>query len=88
MAIHKNTPDIAAMLIKHGADYTMKNADGETALDLALKHGNPYMIDALKQSITAMGGDPEQAITKKSAVEKFSESLEDLLDYVLPKEEN
>ena len=87
-AVHQDTPDIAAMLIKHGADYTMKNADGETALDLALKHGNPYMIDALKQSITEMGGDPEQAITKKSAVEKFSESIEDLLDYVLPKEEN
>ena len=87
-AVHQDTPDIAAMLIKHGADYTMKNADGETALDLALKHGNPYMIDALKQSIIEMGGDPEQAITKKSAVEKFSESIEDLLDYVLPKEKN
>ena len=79
--------NIVAILIKYGSDYTIKNADRETALDLALKHGNPYMIDALKQSITEMGGDPEQAITKKSAVEKFSESLEDLLDYVLPKEE-
>ena len=58
--------NIVAILIKYGSDYTIKNADRETALDLALEHGNPFMIEDLKQSITETGGDPEQAITKKA----------------------
>jgi ankyrin repeat protein len=36
LAAEKGYPDIMRMLIRHGADYRIKNAQGKTALEVAL----------------------------------------------------
>jgi len=43
------TPDIVEMLVKAGADATVKDNKGLTAIDHATKQGNTAFLEALGQ---------------------------------------
>lgn len=44
----KRKHDLCRMLVKSGADLTLKTRDGDTALDLALQTGDEELIDILR----------------------------------------
>jgi len=47
MAAQWNHPDVARILLGHGADIALLDYDDSTALDIARKHGSNPVIDFL-----------------------------------------
>src|SRR5262249_42398367 len=62
----EQNPAVANVLIKAGADVNARTKAGETALDWALKFGNPRMIAVLKAA-GAQEGSPYTPPQRKAA---------------------
>ncbi|MEZ0210647.1 MAG: ankyrin repeat domain-containing protein, partial [Methylophilus sp.] len=48
LAVSNNSPDMAELLIKHGADVKTRDQYGLTAYVYALKSQNPAMVELIK----------------------------------------
>jgi len=47
-AAYYDKPDAVALLLQHGADPTLKDRTGKTALDLAIQRNHPSVADLLR----------------------------------------
>ena len=48
-AVQADSEDSVSILLEAGADKTLKNSDGKTALDLAVKEGNKVIQSLLSK---------------------------------------
>ena len=49
MAIHEHHPDTARLLIAHGADVSLRNQDGATALSWAMRGNESDTVKELRR---------------------------------------
>ena len=51
--------EILKLLLTHGADPTLVNNDGNTALDIARTHDNQQAVEILESAENSLEGDEE-----------------------------
>ena len=54
LAAYKNPLNVVQFLLKNGADQSIKDIDGKTALDIAISKNFTKIIDVLKQWMEAI----------------------------------